>query len=387
MLASTTQSAGKNKKSKLPTPEDYKALLNKHVVIAKRLDKETANWYKNQNKKNKADVDPTKFLAEKVSYYEHLKTSNYDLLKKLSSPYGKAYKLAREDKVGAPNSAFSSPIVVNDVLVNFFRNADLGQFPNGSRVQDVLNLMLKPSGGIPFGISSRSILASALALYAKKHKIYTLSRENNGLPIDKMNRQVLGADEYMLRTLGPLFDQLERTSAAKLQALGLRDGDEKPQNAKRIRKYYRVNDDGSRTRIWNDFEHVFDRRNFSYSSFQSLFSAGGIVDRSTLKRDPGAYPQVPVDFFERYVIDKESGVKYMTDISALKEESKTNPNALTVDTFNNVVRSTVAPGQQPSQGLVLRALLDGSHFLVASSSRGYDEKRPKQKSKKAKKAQ
>lgn len=386
---SGSSSGGKNKKSKLMTPEQFQAAMDKHLGIAKQLDRDLLDVSKASKSKGKqgaqvqqegqqAQVQEVPYDLNKI---RSLKTANLKMLRRLVTDYGKAYRLAREDRVGSANSAFSNPVVVRDVLVEFFRNADLGTLTDGSTpVQAALSVFLAPGAMGP--LASRSILASALSLYAKRHRLYALSTENRGKTEEQMNRQVLGADEYMLRTLAPLFDELERVSAAKLVAEGKRDGQPKPQDGKRVRKYYRDNADGSRTLIWNDFEHAFNRNNFSYSAFQSLFSAGGIIDKKAKTANPQLAPGVD---FDAFVITPDVGRRYMQAVSQLKEAARANPAIMGNPGATFTALATEAAQGAPSQALVARSALDTVHALVSSASSQYNQQRPKQKSRKPKK--
>ena len=371
MQALFSPRGGKNKKSKLPTPEDVKLSMKKHIMIAKELDEQQREAYSNKGKKEKAgESQAGKAAPFQINEIRSLKTANYKVLSKFSTLYRKSYQLARADRVGTANSAFSSPVIVGDVLVNFFRGADLGNLPGTSTpVQNVLSFV-NPAPGQP-PIASRSILASALSLYAKRHRLYRNSRENVGKQEDQMNRQVIGADNHMQQTLAPLFIVLEQRSAAKLAAEGKRDGDRKPP-AKRVRKYFRA--DGV-TRIWNDFEHAFDRSNFSYSAFQSLFSSGGVIDAKAKKENPNI---TPVDF-ENFKISKEVGTRYMTEMSALKEAVKQDPRVLENPQNNPVAIANRASGGNPDLALQTRAALDTVHSLISSASAQYDQVKPKKK--------
>ena len=380
MQASSQQvsSRGKSKKSKLLTPQQFQDEMSKRISIAKQLDRDMLDL--KASKTTKSADQQGAVVPYNINKIRSLKTSNLRLLQRLTTEYGRSYRLVSEDRVGSANSAFSNPVVVRETLVNFFQNADLGTLTNGNnRVQDALVIFLQPTG-VP--LASRSILASALSLYAKRHRLYTRSEENRGKNVDQMNRQVLGADEYMLSTLGPLFDELERSSALKLAAEGHRDGDQKPQNAKKTRKYYRENDDGTRTRVWNDFEHAFNRRNFSYSAFQSLFSAGGIIDKKAQTANPQLAPNVD---FSIYVIPKDVGRVYMESVSLLKEQVRENPQLLSNPSATYGAMAKKAANGQSVPGLEVRAALDTVHALVATASDQYTQKSPAKKSKKSKK--
>jgi len=382
MQASVQKSAsrGKSKKSKLMTPQQFQDEISKRISIAKQLDRElldvkAAKLAGKQADQQQASAQQPSYNLNKI---RSLKTSNLRLLKRLATEYSRSYRLVGEDRVGSANSAFSNPVVVREALITFFRGADLGNLAGSQTpVQAVLSIFLQPTGGNP-ALASRSILASALSLYAKRHSLYTLSEENKGKPQDQMNRQVLGADAYMLQTLAPLFDELERSSALKLSALGLRDGAEKPQNAKKPRKYYRENDDATRTRVWNDFEHAFNRRNFSYSAFQSLFSAGGIVDKKAQLANPQLGQGVD---FSNYVIPKEYGRIYMDAISRLKEAAAVDPQVMANPQATFVAIAQQAAGGQQIFALQIRAALDTVHTIVASASSQYNQKSPAKKSK------
>ena len=384
---------GKARKSKLPPPETYRLELQNLIRTGKQLDKLASKAAKAKAKskgtKKAASTSPRsqeqsqalgKFDTKTV---QRLKTLNYEKIKKFGTPYTKAYQLVPEDRVGSANSAFTSPVLVRAPLINFFRNVDLGVVPGtNARVQELLPFLVQ--GQIPLG--SRSILASLLSLYAKKNRLYQFAVENRGKASEEqMNRQVLGADPQMNQFLGPLFDRLETMSRNS----GVVDWSPKPQTGKRVRKYNRP--DGSR--IWNDHNHVFARDNFSYSAFQSLFSAGGVVDRKTFNASPAATAAIQAEFglpagfnLDQFRIPPEVGRKYMQEVTVLKDQAKVSKQPLSdpENTFIAIATRAAAPlAPQQVPGLSERARLDTIHSLVSVASHFYDQ--PKTKTRKPRK--
>lgn len=361
-------------KASLLKPEDFKDRLGNHVRVAKELDKLIIEVQKEKSGKL------TKNNREyNVSKLKTLKTVNLKELGKLSTAYRRTYMRVKADREGGANGGFRQPLQIGESLLSFFRDADLGTVGgrgdnSGQRLQSILTFLVPPPNGTP--IASRSILTALFALYAKRHNLAARAAFNQGKPVEQHNRQLLGTDEYMNSRLGNIFSAYEQESAVKLQKKGLQDNQRKPPITKsgKERKYFR--DDGV-TPNWNDFEHVFNRNNFSYSSLQGIFS----LDVTPLNaKGPNG------ETSEYLVSPPELASAYTKAVKAAEENGTLGS---TGNTFYNIAER-VANGA-PTQALQLRAGLDHIHSLVAAVSATYNvvgaKPKPKSKAKKAAVAQ
>lgn len=211
---------------------------------------------------------------------------------------------------GGPNSGFRLPLVINDNLIRFFQEANLGDVVVGGqsygRVQDHLPFLRV--GDPLYGIANRSLLTSLFSLYAKVNNLSDLSNYNRDAARvqepDYKNRQILGADALMNRHLGVSFEEIRRASTAKLAAMGVQDGERKPLLTKsrtggpgRTRHYFSdfrmvVGPDGKKIKeytgrhpIWLDYYHAFNPQNFTYGNFQQIILANSFKT-ADLGNDP-----------------------------------------------------------------------------------------------------
>lgn len=393
--AALTTHRGKTTKAKLPTPEAFKKAADFYVRTAKELDSQERYFskVKAEEKGKKGEVQQKRVNAYDLSgelgrpvdknLIKRLKTANYKQLKSLATVYRRAYGKIPEDRVGTVNSAFNAPLVLTDPLRNFIQRANFGTLPaqlGGAPVADALRLTSQDPASNGAYLSNRAILSTLFALYAKSHALYRNSIENSGKPEDRMNHQVIGADQTMNETLGPLFDRLEQADAQgmvdKKTGRVVRDGEQRPQNKRGTRKY--VDEFGQR--IWADHYHAFNRRNFSYSAFQKLFSAGGIID----KKAAGGSAVAGINL-AGYDIPKEQGVLYMRELKKLKSESATGKLPANFLFTSLAQQAAAAAGQPLSAGLDKRAQLDTVHAIVAAAGSQYASAVKKQRKPRAKK--
>lgn len=216
-------------------------------------------------------------------------TALQNLLIKEAKHFARVYRSAYNRRRGAgsrkggPNSGFRLPIAMKQELIDFLNAANLGSI-GGRRLQEFLPFLNQAQSGAIYGIASRAVLTPLFSLYAELNNLSNLAqynRERASTP-EFMNRQLLGADETMLRYLGPTFANITARTAEKLRLMGVRDGDAKPAESKRrARHYFRdvvVNpatgkkEPGRQHPIWNDFYHVFSPNNFTYGNFQNIIS-------------------------------------------------------------------------------------------------------------------
>jgi hypothetical protein len=288
------------------TPADFKQKIADLAVAYKAILHAEDQLHK-AGKKNEKAVE----LNGKV-YNRHelssLKKLFYQQFKSLGSDYSSGFNRKKTSGAnkGGPNSGLRQPVVMTDVFVDFFRQADLGNartsngaggFTEHNRVQDYLPFL---GTELP-NIANRGLLTSLLSLYAKKNNLYTLSEYNQArVGTAFTNKQLLGADALMNRVFAQTFANIRVQSAAKLQSgdkgrpllnaagQSASDNDRKPLKSKptstRERHYFRdfttvkvpgakaVKQYGNLHPIWHDFYHVFNPRNFSYSNLQSIVS-------------------------------------------------------------------------------------------------------------------
>ena len=394
--------SGKTLKSALATPVQVKEQLTEYIKRAKELDK----LAKEVSKKKAVLADHVKReLGDSkgnvtVTDINKLKTRNYELIRKVSSLYRKAYQRVKADRVGSINGGFRQPVLVGDDLTNFFRQADLGRVGgrldnSGQPLQNILPFITADTAGERY--ATRSILTSLFALYAKKHNLTSLARDNQGKPADQVNHQLLGVDQLMNNSLNGLLSQVEQRSAAKLALEGKADGQPKPATTPsgKPRKYYR--DDARTLPNWNDFEHAFNRNNFSYSSLQSIFSLGIDTTSLTMFTDPATGERVQDKLRSLYFVhDPALARAYMEQLEAAKRtplagDSKSSvlgtagntPNDFVARAFNAVP----LPERDPNrQALLLAAALDQVHLTIQGASATYTVVRAKKASKKPRRA-
>lgn len=302
-----------------------------------------------------------------------LKTNNLKKLKKMSTFYTKAYSRIRASRDSSINGGFRQPLLVGEELLNFFRNADFGPLQgkpgNGSqRLVDALGFV---NGSEP---ASRAILTSLFTLYAKRHTLTSRASDNIGKPADQVNHQLLGVDESMNRLLDPLLAGLERSSRLELEAKGKRDGDQKPSPTPKgkQRKYWR--DEARQLRNWNDWEHVFDRRNFSYSAIQSIYSKG--IDAKSLKADQNGQ-KTP------YLVNNPVlGKAYMALLERAKTTRLSDTSKLSIlgqagqtpnDFVLEAIRSVPTASDADKGALALAAKLDSYHLIIQQASATYSD--------------
>lgn len=291
-----------------------------------------------------------------------LKHALVDSLKHLSKAYKTGYnrRRGRGGNRSGPNSGFRQPIALRPELLEFLKRANFGTDPEGRPVRDQL-VFLQESNPL-YGIATRAVLTPLLSLYAKVNRLSDLASYNRDAARQRepefINRQLLGADQLMMDTLGGVFRQIAAESENKLRALGVANGQEKPPGSgKRQRHFYRdviKQDDGTKVRgrthpIWNDFYHVFDPRNFAYGNFQSIISHGTYKKVGT----PGGLPaddprasllaKVPEVLAKAYQDNINSGMDY---------------NAA----YTNALRSTgVQEGTPDANSLAVRVTFDSIH--------------------------
>ena len=273
-MASSSPRGKSKSAAELMTPEEFKARIGLLVEAAKEIEhlKKESNRARKQNEKDntKGSKDGKLVKDGREITYRGLDadlTAVHNQLKKLSSVYRKTYSKRRMPRAKALNNSFERPVRLSQEVINLFNDPqfDLGTITIGGSVGNVKDLIRDL---VRQGYANRSILSAMLSLYAKEKSLYRLATSNRGLPEDAMNRQLLGADEVLNRNLGGVFTAFEQESLQKLASAGKREGDKKDAKTKKgVRKYVRK--DG--TQNYNDFEHAFNRNNFSYASFQSLF--------------------------------------------------------------------------------------------------------------------
>lgn len=339
---SSSTKVGGTKTSSLLRPEVFKERLNFHLKVAKELDAIRREISKTKDKKveKEGKVYTNKTVTTELN-------KNNKQLSKLAGEYRKAYSRAKADRLPNVNSSFNRPVKVLPVLVNFFAKADLGTLPNQEPLQNLLAGTLLGGNNL----ASRSILSSLLAHYAKRHELFRFSDENRGKPLEQMNRQVLGVDDYMNRTLGPIFDALETQSQADLKAKGIADGQQKQLTTKRgNRKFQRA--DGSK--IWNDYEHAFRRTNFSYSNFQSIF-AKAIQSLDDQKDASGKVVN------HVWTVEPTVGHLYVLEVTKATDSGVLGTPGNTFEDIANKVSKGIM-----SNGLRIRAALDQTHANLVS---------------------
>jgi len=345
-------------KASLLTPAQFKETLQRHILVAKELDS-----LKREAKKDKSGKVTKMGRELGTKQIGKLQTLNYKQMAKLSTQYLRTYRRVKADRVSTANGGFRQPLLVGDILRGFFRTADLGRVggkndASGQPLQSVLSFL----GEQP--IASRSILTSLFALYAKRHSLSSRAAFNQGKPAELMNHQLLSVDETMNQQLNTLLTALEQESANKLAAKGVQDGSPKPlvmPKSGKERKYYR--DDAKTQPVWNDFEHAFNRQNFSYSYLQGIFNknVSPAVDAAGSKEPFLVRPP-------------ELAKAYMTEVNRLETEGALGSVG---NTFNDVANRV--SGGAPSPGLQLRVALDTIHSIIAAASATYNVVRPKAK--------
>ncbi|HLX53235.1 MAG TPA: hypothetical protein VKR58_04815, partial [Aquella sp.] len=224
-------------------------------------------------------------------------------------------------------------------------------------------------------VASGALLTSLLVLYAKKNNLSGQARDNRGKPLEQQNGQLLSADALMRQYLGSILTEVQQKSVAKLQSMGKKDGDPKPQFTKKGKERHYERDG---QRIWNDYEHAFDPDNFAYGNLQSIYRAdigklNGSVDPATGAKNPNFL-----------VEPKELASEYMRLVEAAAQNNTLGqPGA----DYPDLARQAAASlGVAETAQLQLRAALDRLHDEVAVASATYKSNKPKKPSKPRKKA-
>ena len=180
-----------------------------------------------------------------------LQTQFRNALKTLPRYFNQAKRARKTRRATARNNGFNIPIVVNEDLSGFFRDANLGnsvdpvskQFTNVP-LNQVVTLLVTPA----IRISSAAVVTPLFCIYAILNNFQTVIDPRTG----DLNRQLLRADDRMRNFFGPVF-----------QELILKD-----QQA------------GNRVNKRGESIAPFSPDSFRYASFQSIFA------RSQLKPDP-----------------------------------------------------------------------------------------------------
>lgn len=368
--------AGRTKKSALLTPEQFKAQTEAAIKAAKELDKLAKEVLRNKGKPVVAEGK--EFNIKKINT---LKTANYRELLRMPTAYRRTFGRVKADRVGTINGGFRQALLVGPVLEDFFRRADLGNVGGrndavGPSIQTRLPFLQEGQAKY----ATRSILTSLFALYAKRHSLSSRATDNQGKSVEQQNFQLLGVDDLMNQALNPLLAELEQSSRKKLADAGKQDGQPKPALTKagKQRKYRR--DDGSIN--WNDYEHAFNRNNFSYSALQSIFNQG--IDTLTLRlptKDESPY----------FVHDADLARAYMAELDLAKSTAAPNDKKSSLlgtagytpaEIAARAVARVPTSSAQDQSALQLAAALDTVHALIQAASATYSVVRPKKPSKK-----
>lgn len=182
--------------------------------------------------------------------------------KKMVSSLKKNYSAGIRRKAGVARgvrqSGFSKGVFLQQPLVDFLMNADLGTLPDGTSVRDLV------SGALENNLLSRGIITQLLARYKANNDVnFTVEEQavnKKGEAVTKQSKRIR-AGPVMERHLGPYLAELERT-----------DRESGPRVSKKTGKT----------------AEPFDRNNFVFSQMQRIVNPG-ILGKDELTEEQAAY--------------------------------------------------------------------------------------------------
>lgn len=172
-------------------------------------------------------------------------------LKALYKARGQRRKAGKGSRV---NNGFRIPMQVTPAVVQFFTGA--------ADLAPLVNQLSFPRSNI----TTSALLTPLFAIYAKRHNLTSLARDNQGKTPDKMNRQFLGADAAMTQAFGPSFATIQQQDMAKIAAAGGQNGGLKPGKLPNKQGQYKS----------TDYYRAFDPQNFTYAKIQSIVAANRV---------------------------------------------------------------------------------------------------------------
>lgn len=207
----------------------------------------------------------------------------------------------KKDGAGRVNNGFRIPMYVNDNLVQFFRNADLGGIdptrpvgPQNPGLTWNLSFLGTSQDGVnwgaPSGITTSAMLTPLFAIYAQRNRLQANATQNANKPEAQWNNQFLGADGLLTQVFGTgpnnTFERIRNNDLAKIAARGETVGALKTKDS-RGNPYTPVPNKETGAYKATDYVLAFEPNNFRYANFQSIASQNRIP-KDSLDADQAA---------------------------------------------------------------------------------------------------
>lgn len=343
--------------------------------------------------------------------YNQAKRMYFDRQNKLNNQLVKL-KTNHKERKGNNNGAmgFTAPRAIGDATLGFFcdPNTDLGTYPNSDGVELPLREHFSCFRDNT-GYINTQILTALYRIYANRNNLSALATHNKDLPVDKHNRQYLGADDQMNLWFGQEVFGLVRAHDTKKKEKKNKDfvdGEIKPKALlartqkmeKELRRYEqlppakkalekRPSDNINDYLSHSDTTHLFKPDNFQSYHF-NIFAS---VDQKSEKDytdeialqvgKPEGVEKQAIDRY--YVLCEEATALQRKNLEEGIESPEKDFAVIALQAVKDVTGSDVSDEtlQKEFPKLNLRAVLDYELVFVRTISRNYSS--PKESDKPA----
>lgn len=277
----------------------------------------------------------------------------------------KLYAAALKGKKRAPrplnlNSGIRKPVLVNDNMVNFVKEANLGNIRSYEETKVVnpntgkLNKAYKATEtNVPLLDTLKVLLTQNIASPTTLNLLFNIHIVRSGL-VNPNNGSLFRADELMKRYFSDTLVRVQNDSQAELSRVGAKEGDKKPLYTKKgkQRKYYKQAVDANgrpikgmldpNTKIFKDYYHVVTPDAMPRVNINSI-----------IKYNRSGGPAMPLSEQD----------KMLQDEAFLLEDNEQ-------DVYRNLINTALANGQSPNYPLFATQAIN--QLNLAPNTPGYN---------------
>lgn len=288
-------------------------------------------------------------------------------LEQLPALYKAGYGGKRKaKKIGEPvkirtNLGIANPVVVNETIVNFFKESGLGQIA-GLNLDDFMLMTER--------ISSRANLTSLFMLYAKYNSLYKNATFNKGKDVKDMNHQYIGADDLLKKYFGNQFTEIHDAEFGKLGAANYKEGDLKPGKKPKKQTKEEILNKAPLTYKTIDYYTVFNADNFRMIDVGKLINKNVYKKEQLESQDQERVSPLKGPEAEKYVTKRKS--QNDSREQQWKNFKKTGNMPETFD-FRGLAAEVIGSDTTPlaKEKLQIRSNLDNEHLQVEILLQGY----------------